>query len=194
MKRIIFIIFTFLFLISAHKYRAQEEPEIPAFQEYAPYVAFEMNEQEEQSYLEKITPKLKAELLYIKETDKNKYYELLREAYLKNMDYPFFQKREKTMHETDKKIFELEVISESLAARFKKANQNDKTKIRSQLSTTLDELFDMREEQRKLEVQVLEGQLAELKKSLKMRLDNKKEIIQRRIQDLLGEDKYLDWN
>ena len=40
----------------------------------------------------------------------------------------------------------------------------------------------------------LEKELSELKKSLEVRQRNKDKIIERRIQELLEEDEYLEWD
>ena len=51
----------------------------------------------------------------------------------------------------------------------------------------------MREAQKQEEVKQLEKRLQDLKESLQMRKQNKEEIVNRRIQELLGNSKYLRW-
>jgi len=55
------------------------------------------------------------------------------------------------------------------------------------------QLFDMKEKARGLEVDFLEQELAQLKESLKVRKSNKGEIINRRLNELIGKGEYLDW-
>ena len=55
-------------------------------------------------------------------------------------------------------------------------------------------VFIQKEEIRKHEVEEWRKELEELKKSLGVRLKNKNEMINRRLQELLNEDKYLDWD
>jgi hypothetical protein len=43
-------------------------------------------------------------------------------------------------------------------------------------------------------VEELQQELSELKKSLEVRLRNKDKIIERRMQELLEEDQYLEWD
>ncbi len=55
------------------------------------------------------------------------------------------------------------------------------------------QLFDMKEKARSLEVEFLEQELAQLKESLKVRKSNKGEIINRRLNELIGKGDCLDW-
>lgn len=77
-----------------------------------------------------------------------------------------------------------------MAAKYQKAGDSERDKIKSELQRNLNELFDRREIERKKEVE----KLAELKKALGVRSNNKEEIIKRRMQELLGETKYLRWD
>ncbi len=51
----------------------------------------------------------------------------------------------------------------------------------------------MKEKARSLELEFLEQELAQLKESLKVRKNNKGEIINRRLNELIGKGDYLDW-
>ncbi len=153
-----------------------------------------MTPKEEKALLKSLKKDLRNELKVIKEFNKNKYFGFLRESQFKNMNFPFIVKREKLIQQREREIFELEVKTEALAAKFEKANKNEKENIKRKLRERLNELFDIKEENRKQEVEELQQELEELKKSLKVRLNNKNEIINRRLQELLHEDKYLEWD
>ena len=62
------------------------------------------------------------------------------------------------------------------------------------MKAELNKLFVQKEERRKEEVEILQKELVELQKSLEVRQKNKNQIIERRIQELLEEDEYLDWD
>ena len=81
----------------------------------------------------------------------------------------------------------------SLGIRYEHANANEKQQIISDLKLQLKQLFDMKEKSRSLEVDFLEKELAQLKESLKVRKSNKGEIINRRLNELIGKGDYLDW-
>jgi len=80
-----------------------------------------------------------------------------------------------------------------LSFRYKYADDNEKPKIINDLKSKLNQLFDMKEKARNLEVGMLEKELAQLKESLKVRKNNKSEIINRRLNELIGKGDYLDW-
>lgn len=154
---------------------------------------YKLSEEDEKELLKNINESLRKELEVIKEVDMNKYFEFLRESQFKNIKIPFIVKREKDIHEREQKIFESEVRAEALAVKYEQAKAADKNKLKENLRKELNVLFEQKEERRQEEVKQLEDELKELKKSLAIRQKNKKEIIERRLQELLDEDQYLDW-
>ena len=194
-----FLLVMFLFSLNAgyaqNEPAAPEPPEPPEFEFDFDFKDFPgMSEKDEQELLKNLNKTLREELKVIKDVNLNKYFEFLRESQFKNMKIPFVVKREKVMHEIERKIFEAEVKSEALAAKYEKANENEKRKLKEDLRKELGTLFDQKEERRKQEVEILQNELTELKKSLEARQKNKKVIIDRRLQELLDEDQYLDWD
>ena len=65
--------------------------------------------------------------------------------------------------------------------------------IKNKLRRNLLELFTLKEEDRKKEVEELKHKLAKLEKVLNVRMKNKDEIIKRRLEELIGEEDYLEW-
>lgn len=202
MKTRAFIIIMVLFTLAV-ALNAQEEPKAPKppktfakpdtefefdFQNF-----YKLSEEDEKELLKNINESLRKELEVIKEVDMNKYFDFLRESQFKNVKIPFIVKREKEIHKREQKIFESEVRAEALAAKYKQAKAAEKNKIKENLRKELNVLFEQKEERRQEEVKQLADELKELKKSLAIRQKNKKEIIERRLQDLLDEDQYLDW-
>ena len=156
------------------------------------------SEQDEQEILKHLSPELKNELLKVKEVDQEGYKELLYEcssgSYVYEGYMGYMESFEKERYETENKVNELEVITESLRIRYEHAkNDNDKQKIINELKPNLNQLFDAKENLRSLEVDMLEKELAQLKESLKVRKQNKNEIINRRLNELIGKGDYLDW-
>ena len=64
--------------------------------------------------------------------------------------------------------------------------QGDKTKVREELTKLASEHFEIRQKRRELHLKRLEEELKELKASLEKREAQKKEIIERRVSELLG--------
>ena len=163
----------------------------------------QLTEKQEQEYLDKISnQQLKKELLEIKKLDEKKYYRLLSKASFMTLpsiyslsessEYQIISETE--VSELRNKISELELYSEVLGTKYQNANQTDKQKIADQLKSTLSQAFDLRESQRKEEIDKLEKKLSELKESIQVRKDNKQQIVDERFRALTGKGKYLKWD
>ena len=164
----------------------------------APKIVGYSNEdvQDEKDLLNKISPELKADLLKVKEIDKEEYEDLLRNVSYRSYDMytSFMEPEEKERYENERRIDEMEVRSEALGIRYEHStSESEKQKIVSDLKTVLNQLFDMKEKSRTLEVENLEKELKQLKESLKVRKQSKNEIINRRLNELIGKGDYLDW-
>ncbi|MCH9028582.1 MAG: hypothetical protein IH819_02980 [Bacteroidetes bacterium] len=192
MKTIIMIIFICSF--TASNLLAQADV-------YVPKVPMEfvsaVGEQDEKEMLERLPPNLKNELLKVKELDPNKYKALLFEISYNRYDVynlmGYMESYERERYETEKQVRELELFTVTLGIRYGHANDNEKPKIINDLKSQLNQLFDMKEKARSLEVELLSKELAQLKESLKVRKSNKGEIINRRLNELIGKGDYLDW-
>ena len=193
MKTIYLLIFTFLFTGVTVFTQVTNKKHVTSYNYDENF-----SEQDEQEILKHLSPELKNELLKVKEVDQEGYKELLYEcssgSYVYEGYMGYMESLEKERYETENKVNELEVITESLRIRYEHAkNDNDKQKIINELKPNLNQLFDAKENLRSLEVDMLEKELAQLKESLKVRKQNKNEIINRRLNELIGKGDYLDW-
>lgn len=204
MKNFYYYMFALVLFLLTQLLLAQEKPKEPlepepmvntdqelnfVFQKF-----FEMKKEDEEKILKNLNKTLRKNLKLIKKVNKEKYIDLLREAQFKNIKVPFILKHEKQMQVRENKIFEAEVKVEALAAEHKNTNEKEQERIKQELKKELNKLFDLKEERRKQEVEELQNELSELKKTLEVRLRNKGKIIERRIQELLEENQYLDWD
>lgn len=198
----IYQIILFILIISPVLFFGQETEPTPPAPPAEPNFDFnfdfdgfpKMSEEEEKELLKNLNQDMKDQLRTIKNVNKNKYYQLLRESQFKNLKIPFLVKRDKEIQKRNQRIFELEVKTQALAAKYQSAAKAKQQKIRNDLKQQLSILFEKKEEDRKQEVEKLAQELDELKKSLEIRMKNKSDIINRRIEELLHEDKYLDWD
>ena len=158
----------------------------------------EMSKKEEEDRLSRLTPEVRAKMEEIKKLNKNKYNQLLRSSF----PYGVFSDGDGdetvlaglfNSSEDQKKEKELEINAELLALKYKNADANSQQKMKNDLTNTLNQLFDIRESHKQDEVKRLEKRLQELKESLQARKQNKNEIVQRRIQEMLGDSRYLRW-
>ena len=191
MKTIIMILFVFSF--AAGNLLAQED----VYVQKAPRGFVGVGEQDEKEMLENLPPDLKNELLKVKELDPEKYKALLLEISYNRYDVynlmGFMESYERERYETEKQVRGLELFTMSLGIRYEHADDNEKPKIINDLKSQLNQLFDMKEKARSLEVEFLEKELTQLKESLKVRKSNKGEIINRRLNELIGKGNYLEW-
>jgi len=211
MKKLLTLIIIVILVMPSSKTLAQNQNDNEAlaqvYSKLAQAQGGEMTKDEEEKLLKNLSPEMKAKLEEVKKLNKNKYYQLLREAsqvnswnaYFAAENYSVsrtlspFAEASKERNEQLKKQKELEINVEIYALKYKNADNANQQKIKSDLQTALNQLFDIRESQKQDEVKQLEKRLQELKESLQTRKQNKNEIVQRRIQELLGDSKYLQW-
>jgi len=161
-----------------------------------------LSEKEEQEYLDKLSPEVKKLLLEVKKLDEKKYYSMLSRTSFLSLPSIYSRSNgtisllsdDENGNNLRKQITELEIKSEALGVKYQHADSAEKQKLADQLKTTLSKAFDLRESQRKEEVEKLERKLAELKESLKIRNDNKQQIVDERFRTLIGKGKYLKWD
>lgn len=174
---------------------AQEAIKIPSHRMPEEYeTLYNLSKEKEDEYLKKLDKDLKADLLEMKKFDKEKYFETLMETQYSQFRVLHFDDVDKEIFEREKKMNNLEIKTEVLAFKYQQAKAADKAAIKSELKARLGELFELREKDRQYQIAQLEKELEELKSSLEFRKKNKELVISRRLQELLGEDKYLDWD
>ena len=104
------------------------------------------------------------------------------------------KERDPERFEQKKKEQSLEYRSFQLAEKFRESkDEKEKAKIKNDLSVILGELFDLREKDREEEIKHLNKKLEHLKSVLAERKKKKKEIVERRLQELIGERDVLIW-
>ncbi len=189
-QKFYFVLFTFLIssLIFGQDKLLVSPPPPPN-----PDFSWEMNKETEAEYLKNISEYVRKQLEEIKKINAKKYNDLLQKAYFKSLRFPFYDSGNKEMTELDQKILELDIHTEALATKYSEANNSEKKKIERELKKQLNKLFELKEKRKNKEVEKLEEELANLKKGLRLREENKDKIIERRLLELLGQDDYLEW-
>ncbi|MEW6654690.1 MAG: hypothetical protein AB1394_14655, partial [Bacteroidota bacterium] len=154
-----------------------------------------LSKEEEEKLLKTLSPEMKAKLEEVRKINKEKYYQLLRQASNVALSFTgsFFDYELKEKDKRQKRQNELEIDIEILVLKFKNADPAVQSKIKSELAALLSELFELKEAWKEEEVKRLEKRLQELKESLQARKQNKNEIVARRLQELLGDARYLKW-
>ena len=164
----------------------------PVFEEYQ-----QIAKENEDKILKTLPSDVKEDLLKVKKIDEDKYYDILSEAphFFFDLENAFMlDPFEKKRMEQSQLVGHWEMHTKALGFLYQYSSQNEKPGLKTKLQTKLEQLFDLKEEERKLEVKMLEHQLQELKTYFEERKNNKTQIINRRMQELLGMGKYLDWD
>jgi len=78
-----------------------------------------------------------------------------------------------------------------IADKLRKADGDNRARLKEQLAEKLGTLFDAREQQRARELAELEKRVAELRQALEKRRQNKEQIVGKRAQQMLGEE--FEW-
>ncbi len=87
----------------------------------------------------------------------------------------------------------LEARSRELAAEYKSARGKKKKELEDKINQIVSKQFDVREALKKQEIRRLEERINELQDTLQERKAHKKEIVRRRVDDLLGKRGLFDW-
>lgn len=155
----------------------------------------ELSREEENELLKMCPLEIKNKLQEIKNMNNTRYNILLKKLSILYPDVPMRVTGlgKQTMEAIRGKSL-LEVEAEICVLKYKKADNSVKPKIKSDLQSTLNKLFEVNEIQKLEEIKYLENRLIELKKSLQTRKQNKDEIVKRRVCELLDESDNLKWD
>ncbi|GJQ63060.1 MAG: hypothetical protein SCALA702_21130 [Melioribacteraceae bacterium] len=137
--------------------------------------------------------KFKKQLDEIKALDTKKYQALLRKTYFNRLRFRGNDPFKIYLSEINDEIMEMELQSEKLALEYKNAKSSEKSAIKEKLNDLLNDLFAKREKLKQNEVDELTKELEELKSSLELRKKKKDTIIERRLEELLGNGEIFDW-
>jgi hypothetical protein len=97
-------------------------------------------------------------------------------------------------HEDNAKIAELEDKCYELAALHKESKEAEKQRrLETELKAAITDLFDLREAEREREMKQLETDLTQMKEKLVQRRANKSQIVQKRLDQLLGKKDDMTW-
>jgi hypothetical protein len=154
-------------------------------------------EEEEKSALDfakQIAPKRYEKMMELKSKNSFKYWKMFTGLIKK---YRFLERlKEKDPENYDRRIKEIKLEEKvhELIENFKKStNDSEKKKIKDELKNILNEIFDIRQANREADVKRIEKDLKELKDNISQRKNNKDKIIDKHLQDILGEKDSLEW-
>jgi len=197
--KLLILLSTSILLFSPKALHSQTEPPKPPKGELAPiHEDFQdLTKKNEEKILKSLPSGIKEDLLKVKGFNEEEYYDLLSEShnFYFQSDWEYFlDPLEKKRFEQQQNIDQTEMHTKALGFLYQNAKSDEQQKIKAQLRKELEQLFDLKEQERRLEVEMLQRELKELKASLDARINNKNEIINRRLNELIGMGDYLDWD
>jgi len=81
---------------------------------------------------------------------------------------------------------DLDRQSRDLVLQYRKASSQERDKIKALVVETVNKHFDVRQQRRALELKRLEEELQRLRESVEHRAKARKELVEKRVSDLLG--------
>ena len=161
------------------------------------YFSSKITQAEEEEILRKINEENLRQVEDLERLKKEKpmaYYEILYKTQRELEHLARLEEEDPERYELKKKQRSLDIKSHKLANQYKATSkENEKKEIKKELMNVLNELFDMREADRKEEIKRLNNRLEELKSILAKREQMKKDIIERRFKELTGQIEELVW-
>lgn len=151
-------------------------------------------ESETLKYIQEINPDKFDEVSTCKQIRPERYKRIMSRAFremrfLKELKVKNPKRYERVLNEK-----KLDQESRELARQYRNTeDEAEKNQIKKELEALLYELFNLRQINRKDEIDKLEKKLSELKKINQKRLANKNEIVRMRLQRMLGEEKGMEW-
>ena len=157
----------------------------------------ELGQEWEKTILEKITAEEPDEIAPLQQEKlKNpaRYEEQLAKLWEDVRRLEKFKQENPARYNNLKKQLQLERDCRSLVQRFRKTNDAaQRAKFRIDLKNYLTELFNLREAERAEKVTELEKELTELREMLAFRAKNKDKVIEKRLNEMIGESEKLEW-
>ncbi len=134
------------------------------------------------------------QIMEIKEEDPMQYKKILADSYPLMLHLKKLQNKDKTMFDLIIQKEELDAQSIKLAREYNEAgDEATKSRIESELLDVVGRLFDVRQEEEKAKADKMEEELKKIREALAEKDKNRNAIIQNRIDELTGKNKYLQW-
>ena len=122
------------------------------------------------------------------------YENHLRTALIKKRDLERLRENNEILYQKILGTMDMERESFNLAEEYRNAESDaERNDIKEQLRGILSRVFDLKQDERNSRISNLEDKINRLKDDLAERARNKNEIVERRLGELLGEGRYLEW-
>ena len=106
-------------------------------------------------------------------------------------DFESLQKIDPEMYKLLKEDQDLEHQTRELVMQYRRAPSDQRDKLKAQITELVNKHFDVRQQHRSLQLKRLEGELQRLREVIDRRSKARKEIVEKRISELIGHEDEL---
>lgn len=156
-----------------------------------------LNREEAQSVMEfyqQKAPEIAEKLSRLKKQDLPYYNSELRHLYHDKIMLERIKEIQPERFAESLEMRKLDSRSRELSRKYLESDEQDeKEDIEQELRDTLNELFELREKERKLEMQRISEKLKKLENETQLRRENKEQIVENRIKELTGQKSVFEW-
>ena len=167
-------------------------------EEAASFVTAPLNEDEKESVLARIKrehPEVYDWLLFVEIHNREQYTQITNELIKFERIMRLCEQHDPDRYQRLRAIQDLSFQERLLAEQYKKTKSEEEKrdlKIRI-MREVLDKLFDLKLEERKVEVKELEDKLRKIKEEIAQREKRKKEILEQHFEEITGQLDYMQW-
>jgi hypothetical protein len=108
-------------------------------------------------------------------------------------DWHRLEQDDPEMYALLKSDFEMDRKSLEISNQLRQLPRDQRVKLTEELTTLLNEHFDVRQKRRELQIKRMEEELQKLRDAVKKRNDSRKEIVDKRLNELTGEPSDKDF-
>jgi hypothetical protein len=83
--------------------------------------------------------------------------------------------------------------AQALARQVRAAKSDEREKLRAELAVIVDKHFEVRQQRRELSLKRMEEELKRLREAIESRTKGREEIVQKRLTELIGDNKELEF-
>ncbi|MEW6368290.1 MAG: hypothetical protein AB1714_26975 [Acidobacteriota bacterium] len=151
-------------------------------------------EREVMDFLLPLAPNITAELTTLKASDPAAYTQRIRNLLDKKHRLDELKRNDPAGYESRIEEIRLEQRSLYLSQQYRATKDPAaQARVKQELTTVLDHLFDIRGRNREAEIRALEAEIGRLKEALAARQHNREAILKGKLEEMLGESPVREW-
>jgi hypothetical protein len=106
-----------------------------------------------------------------------------------HQDWTTLEKNDPEMYKLLQQEFELERRTQELAMQFRRAPQTQREAVKKEIEKAVNDLFEVRQQRRQLEIKRLDEELQRLRDEIERRRKAREKLVEKRVQELLGQQE-----